>query len=73
MVKDLAARGTPPASIAKLSGLHPFVVSKTLRGATTTDADALRRTHVALAKLDRSAKEGTAHNADELFSILLAW
>lgn len=73
MVKELAGRGTPAVSIAKLAGLHPFVVSKTLRGAQATDADALRRAHIALATLDRSVKEGTAHAADELFSILLSW
>lgn len=72
MVKDLQDRHQPTATIAKLSGLHPFVVSKTVRGAAKADRDALRRAHCGLAHLDRAAKDGRADAVDGLYAILLA-
>ncbi|HTP56707.1 MAG TPA: DNA polymerase III subunit delta [Candidatus Paceibacterota bacterium] len=72
MVRELADRGIPPAAIAKSSGLHPFVVAKTLRGARAYDPRALRNAHSHLALLDRASKEGRADAVDGLFGILLA-
>ena len=53
------------------TGLHPFVVSKTLRGARTADMGRLIRSHTALAVLDRNTKEGTADATDGLFDVIL--
>lgn len=72
MVKDLQDRHQPVGTIAKLTGLHPFVVSKTVRGAAKADGTSLRRAHLRLAQLDRTAKNGLSDTVDGLFSILLA-
>jgi DNA polymerase III delta subunit len=72
MVKDLLKRNHASAGIAKATGLHPFVVSKTLSGARTADSSRLARAHIALALLDRGAKDGRMDMTDGLFSILLA-
>jgi len=72
MVNDLRARHQPAAAIARATGLHPFIVSKTLRGAATADAVRLRRAHAGLAQLDRDGKDGRADVADGLFSLLLS-
>ena len=71
MVKDLQMRRQPVGVIAATTGLHPFVVSKTTRGAAAADAEKLRHAHLGLATLDRNAKEGNADTVDGLFSILL--
>lgn len=71
-VQDLHSRRTPSAAIAKLSGLHPFVVSKTIRGAAGADRTKLHSAHSALARLDRWSKDGRADATDGLFSILLS-
>lgn len=71
-VNDLVARRQPAGVIAKTTGLHPFVVSKTLRSAATADRTRLRRAHLALAALDRNSKDGHADMVDGLFSILLS-
>ena len=72
MVRDLADRGRPATAIAKATGLHPYVVSKTLRGAAAYEPHALREAHRMLAALDRSSKEGAADAVDGLFATLLA-
>ncbi len=72
MVKDLLQRQQASAGIAKTTGLHPFVVSKTLSGARGADASRLTRAHIALALLDRGAKDGRMDMVDGLFSIVLA-
>ncbi|MCC6934382.1 MAG: DNA polymerase III subunit delta [Candidatus Yanofskybacteria bacterium] len=71
MVADLRSRGMAPGAIAKTSGLHPFVVAKTLRGAAAARIESLREAHLALARLDRLAKDGLAQSADALFSVML--
>ncbi|MEK7638271.1 MAG: DNA polymerase III subunit delta [Patescibacteria group bacterium] len=71
LVKDMQARHQPNGVIASATGLHPFVISKTTRGAAAADADKLRHAHLGLARLDRSSKDGLADTADGLFSILL--
>lgn len=72
MVKDLLQRQHASATIATTTGLHPFVVSKTLSGARAADSSRLARSHIALALLDRGAKDGRMDMVDGLFSILLA-
>ncbi len=72
MVKDLTSRQQPSASIAKATGLHPFVISKTLAGARTADAQRLSRAHIALSLLDRGAKDGRMDMTDGLFAVVLA-
>jgi DNA polymerase III delta subunit len=71
MVKDLVDRHAPPGAIAKMTGLHPFVVSKTLRGAAAADRTRLKKAHLALATLDRAAKDGRADATDGMFSVLM--
>jgi len=72
MVKDMQTRRQPASAIATTTGLHPFVISKTMRGAGSADTAKLRHAHISLAQLDRSAKEGQADTVDGLFSILLS-
>lgn len=72
MVKDMQTRSQPTSVIAVTTGLHPFVISKTMRGAASADTAKLRRAHIGLANLDRSAKDGRADTVDGLFSILLS-
>jgi DNA polymerase III delta subunit len=71
MVKDMQDRHQPAAAVAKLTGLHPFVISKTARGAAKADSALLRRAHLRLAQLDRAAKNGLADTVDGMFSILM--
>jgi len=71
-VRDLTDRGRPASAIAAATGMHPYVVSKTLRGASAADPARLRRAHAALALLDRQAKEGRADAVDGLFAVLMA-
>lgn len=72
MTNDLVNRHQPSAAIAKLTGLHPFVISKTMRGATIANTERLIRAYCTLATLDRASKEGTAHTVDGLFSCVLS-
>lgn len=72
MVRDLTDRNRPAAAIAKATGMHPYVVSKTLRGAAAADPKRLRRAHAALATLDRHAKDGRADTIDGLFAVLVS-
>ena len=72
MVRELTDRGSSSALIAKTTGLHPFVVSKTLRGSRLYEPSALRDAHQNLAQLDRSIKDGLSDGADGLFRILMA-
>jgi DNA polymerase III delta subunit len=72
MVRDLAGRGNAAGAIAAATGLHPYVVSKTLRGAAAYDTARLTRAHRMLAALDLQAKNGQADAADGLFAVLLA-
>jgi len=72
MIQDLTSRKQPSAGIAKLTGLHPFVVSKSLRGAATAHPQRLREAHISLARLERDAKDGFAHMTDGMFSVLLS-
>lgn len=72
MVKDMQTRRLPASTIAATTGLHPFVISKTMRGAATADTAKLRHAHIGLAQLDRSAKDGRADTIDGLFDIILA-
>jgi DNA polymerase-3 subunit delta len=72
MIKDMQTRRQPSGVIAALTGLHPFVISKTVRGATAADTSKLRHAHLALARLDRAAKDGRADTVDGLFSVLLS-
>lgn len=71
-VKDLAGRGLSPAAVAKTAGLHPYVVTKTLRGAASYTGEQLAGAHERLAGLDRSAKSGHADMTDGLFAVLLS-
>jgi len=72
IIKDLSSRKQNPAGIARLTGLHPFVVSKTLKGTAAADAERLRTAHISLARLERDAKEGLADMTDGMFSVLLS-
>jgi len=72
MIKDLRSRSHAPASIAKLTGLHPYVVSKSLRGADAADAERLTAAHLSLAALDRASKDGRADALDGLFATLVS-
>jgi DNA polymerase III delta subunit len=72
MIKDLTAQKKPAAGIAKLTGLHPFVISKSLRGAGSADTGRLRSAHCAVALLDRDAKDGRRDAVDGMFSLLLS-
>lgn len=71
IVKDLSERRMTPALIARTAALHPYVVSKTLRGATLYTAPQLRRTLSELSLLDRAFKDGRADATDSLFRIVL--
>lgn len=71
MIRDLTDRGMPSATIAKTTGLHPFVVSKHLPGARSAPLDALQRTLQDIATADRHMKSGVSDPQDRLFSIIL--
>lgn len=71
MIRDFGDRGKTPAAIATATGIHPFVVGKTLRGARAYSPLSLRASQVAIATLDRRAKIGQTDTVDGLFSILL--
>lgn len=71
MVGGLAAKGMPAAAIAKETGIHPYVVTKTLQGTAHYDPASLRTAHARLAALDRASKEGRADLLDGAFSVLL--
>jgi len=72
MIRDAAQRTTSGTTIAKLTGLHPFVVSKTLASATAADEPRLVRSYLALTLLDRDSKDGRADAIDGLFAALLS-
>jgi DNA polymerase III delta subunit len=71
LIKDLTVQKRPATDIAKLTGIHPFVVSKTTRGAMLADTQRLKNAYIALARLDRDAKDGITDTVDGLFSLLL--
>lgn len=71
MVRDLLDRGRPNAAIAAATGLHPYVVMKTVRGARMFKPDSLLAAHRNLATLDRAMKDGRADGIDGLFSVLI--
>lgn len=71
-VRGLRAQGMAPASIAKTAGVHPFVVSKNLRGTSAFDDASLAVALRTLAELDRDAKSGRTDGTDGLFAVLLA-
>jgi DNA polymerase III delta subunit len=71
-VRDLASRGVATGAIASQTGLHPFVVSKSLRSARVADRTKLAAAHAALATLDRNAKSGVADYADGLYQVLFS-
>ncbi len=70
-IKDLSERHMTPALIAKTAALHPYVVTKTMRGASAYTATQLRRTLSELSWLDRAFKDGRADATDSLFRIML--
>ncbi len=72
MIKDVQQRHPSAGVIATVTGLHPFVISKTMRGAASADSAKLHRAHISLAQLDRSSKDGRADTVDGLFSVLLS-
>jgi len=59
------------SAIATGAGLHPFVVSKALKGAREADGGALREAHLRIACLDRDSKRGRADLLDGLFGAIL--
>ena len=72
MIQNLTTRNQSSAHIAKTTGLHPFVISKSLAGARTADVSRLSRAHIALALLDRGSKDGRMDVVDGLYAVLLA-
>jgi DNA polymerase III delta subunit len=72
IIKGLSADNTPSAGIAKRAGIHPFIVSKMLRGALAADGQRLKKAHIALASLDRDVKDGRRDAVDGLFDIALS-
>ena len=72
MIRELLDRGLAAPAIASMTGLHPYVVSKTLRGARLYEPAALAAAHRSLASLDRATKEGRADGTDGLFGIIMA-
>lgn len=71
LIKDLTVQKRSAAEIAKLTGIHPFVISKSSRGAMLADSQRLKSAYIALARLDRDAKDGVTDTVDGLFSLLL--
>lgn len=72
MVRELIDRGRPTAAIASATGLHPYVVSKTLRGSRLYDPRSLSAAHRRCALLDRAMKDGRTDGIDGLFGIIVA-
>ncbi|HEY5564938.1 MAG TPA: hypothetical protein VIL33_05060 [Rhodothermia bacterium] len=70
-VQDGLQRGLSASAIATGAGLHPFVVSKALKGAREADGGALREAHLRIACLDRDSKRGRADLLDGLFGAIL--
>ncbi len=72
MIRDLRTRNTPTVSIATTTGIHPYVVTKSLRGAERADAEKLTRALHALSALDQASKDGRADAVDGMFTTVLA-
>lgn len=72
MVGDCAQRGLPPGSIAKLCGLHPFVVQKSLRPAQLFGVAALRSALCWLSDADKMTKQGRMDPEDFIYTFLMA-
>jgi DNA polymerase III delta subunit len=72
MVKDVAGRGAPPRTIASVTGLHPFVVTKTLTATAGYAQDRLLSAHAWLAEGDRAVKGGRWDATDALYDFVLS-
>ena len=71
-IKDLMLRDMASSLIAKNSGLHPFVVRKSLNSAGKFNMDDLKKTYGHLLNFDTSAKMGRIDLTDTLFKFVLA-
>lgn len=72
MVSDLAGRGMDASSIARKSGLHPFVARKTLAASRAYTPGTLETLHAWLAEADRKTKDGAWDAADALYDFVLS-
>jgi DNA polymerase-3 subunit delta len=70
-VKDLLAEYTPTEGIIKKTGLHPFVVRKTIEQAKKFELEELKRKFTRLADYDIAIKNGGIDVADCLYQIAL--
>ena len=72
-IKDMASSpisaGLPSAEIAKQSGIHPFVVRKTLEQARKFELEELKTKFNKLAKIEFSTKNGLSDLTDELYNL----
>ena len=71
MISSLLERNTPPRTIAKTTGLHPFVVTKTVTAARQFSKAELERSHAWLAHADRETKTGHWDATDALYDFIL--
>jgi len=71
-IRSLTDNGMPVGRIATHTGLHPYVVTKSLQGARSYDPASLTKSLSMLGDLDVDAKSGNADVVDGLFKILLA-
>jgi len=67
LVSDLTGRKLSQGEIVKQSGLHPFVVRKSLEQCRKFTETALRKLYTTLALMEYHTKQGTMNLSDQLY------
>src|SRR3989344_4285881 len=69
-VKDLSERGITQAEIVKKTGLHPFVVRKTMNQIAKFKTEELKLQYRAVLDMEIKSKTGISSFADSLFNLI---
>lgn len=71
VIKDLAERGLPTQEISKKSGIHPFVVRKSLGFLNRLSLDNLKTKFNQICLLELNSKSGMSDLTDSLYDFVL--
>lgn len=71
-VKSLIRNAVPPASIPKLTGLHPYAARKACQQCAKFDFDELKRLYQRLSQMEIEAKTGKINLTDNLFQFIFS-
>ena len=69
-VKDLSERGITQAEIVKKTGLHPFVVRKTMNQIAKFKTEELKLQYRAVLDMEIKSKTGISSFTDSLFNLI---